>query len=114
MQHHVIARRNLSKPPQRACEQTRQVSPVFSWMGRLKLMIMRSRQNPHFVRHARGVRTESVVLANTVHDARLLSDFLANNIAENAALVIFIPKSRRAQFVEDAPWDERRSRHLRV
>src|SRR5258708_19260830 len=77
-------------------------------------MIVPPVHQPYFVRHARRIRAQRIVFALNVHDALPLLLFLSNGIAKNAALFIFEPFVRGAEFVLDSPRHENGSRHLRM
>src|SRR5579862_2788472 len=86
MQNHVVAAGYLQKAAKGAAQQGGQLATVFPGQERLKLVIMRSRNQPGFVGDAGSVRAKSVVIPDVVHDSGLLADFLAKDVAENAAL----------------------------
>ncbi len=106
MDHHVIAVAELQQAPQ-ACGRA-------SWPGgggslrlrRFELMIVSFRHDPGFIGHARSIRAKGVVVADAVHDALGLANFLTQDVAEDAALALAIPFACGAEFVENAPRNE--------
>ena len=77
-------------------------------------MVVPPVHQPDFVRHARRIRAQRIVISLHVHDALSLLLFLTHGVAENAALFILEPFVRGAEFVFDSPRDENRRRQLRV
>src|ERR1019366_4740284 len=78
------------------------MTPIFTRRGSFELVIVRLGHDPRFVRNARSVGAERVVVADVVNDSLLLANFLAQDVAENAALSVAIPFARRAEFIQDA------------
>ena len=112
--HQVVAGRNLEQAAQRAAQQAGQMAAIFSRQRRFELMIVRARQNPDFVRHARSVRAKGVVIADAIHHALGLAHFLAQDVAKNAALAFAKPFARRTQLVQNAPRHKSGGRDLRM
>src|SRR5216684_5558418 len=77
-------------------------------------MVVPPVHHPYFVRHARRIRAQRIVISLHVYDALALLLFLSDGIAENAAFFIFEPFVRGAELVLDSPWYENRCRHLRM
>src|SRR5690348_17385330 len=77
-------------------------------------MVVAAMQQPHFVRHAGGVRTKRIVVALYIDDARPLLLFLPNDVAENTALLFLEPLASCAQFVLDTTGHEYRARDFRM
>ena len=77
-------------------------------------MIMAAVEQPDFVRHARSVGAQRIVIALHVHDALSQLFFLAHHIAENAALFVFEPFVRGTQLVFNAAGNKYGGRNLGV
>ena len=77
-------------------------------------MVVPAMHHPHFIGHAGGIRAQGVVITLDVHDALSLLLFLADHVAEDAALFVLEPFMSGSQFVLDAPWHKDRRRHLRM
>src|SRR5579872_1273687 len=75
---------------------------------------MLSTEQPNFVRHSRGVRTQRDVFSLGIHDSNALPLFLLHDVAEYAAFFLGIPFARGAQFVENSSGHKRGSAHLRI
>src|ERR1700674_4871659 len=76
-------------------------------------MVVPPVHQPDFVRHARRVRAQRIVISLHVHDALPLLLLLTHGVTENAALFILKPFVRGAEFVFDSPWHKNRRRQLR-
>ena len=63
---------------------------------------MAARQDPGFIRNARRVGTERDKVSAHFKDAHLLTLFLRNDVAEDAALFALIVIAAGAKFVEHA------------
>ena len=114
MHHQVKCRRDFFQSPQNAPQQRRQLLAIRTRPRLLEQMIVPPVHQPDFVGHARRIGTQRVILALHIHDALSLLLFLANGVAENAALFVLKPFVRRAQFILDAPRHKNCRRHLRV
>src|SRR5690348_341483 len=77
-------------------------------------MIVPAVQQPNFVRDARGIGAERVIIALHVYDALALLFVLPHDIAKNAALPVTEPFARRGQLVLDSARHKGRRRYLRV
>src|ERR1700686_1189666 len=77
-------------------------------------MVVPPVHQPDLVWHARRIRAQRVVISLHIHDALSLFLFLAHRVAEYAALFIFEPFMRGAEFILDSSRHENRSRHLRM
>src|ERR1700686_3691997 len=73
---------------------------------------MAARHNPGCIRNARRVRAEGPVVAARLHDTQVLTFFLRQNVAENAALFALEVLASGAKFVEDAARHENSCRQL--
>src|SRR5258708_15735541 len=110
----MIRRRDFLQPAQYASQQRSQLPAVRARPRLLEQMIGPPVHQPYFVRYARRIRTQRIVLSLNVHDALSLLLFLSNGIAENAALFILEPFVRGAELVLDSSRHENRCRHLRM
>lgn len=79
------------------------MTAVFVRFAYLELVIMFARHKPDLKRDARSVRTKCIVVADIIDDAVFLTNFLTEDVAENAALVIAEPFSGGTQFIKNAP-----------
>src|SRR5260370_5058823 len=61
---------------------------------------MAARHNPGFIRNSRRVRAEGHVVSARLHDTQVLTFFLRQNVAENAALFALEVLASGAEFVE--------------
>src|SRR6266446_1194757 len=73
---------------------------------------MAARHDPGLVRDARSVGAESHVVSSRFHDTQVLTFFLRQNVAEDAALFALEVFASGAKFVEDAAWHKNGCRQL--
>src|SRR5690242_349370 len=90
------------------------MTAIFFGGWRLKLMIVRPRDQPSFVRDARSIGAKGVVIADVIHNSSLLTNFLPQDVAENAALAFAVPFAGGAQFVQNAARDKSGCGDLRM
>src|ERR1700731_921131 len=114
VQNQVVGLRNLSQAPKRSPEKRGQVAAADFPARHFKEMVMRPREDPSLKRNSRSVRAERDVVALRIDHALTLALLLADNIAEDATLLLGKPGAGGAQFVKDAPGNKRRGGNLRI
>src|SRR3984885_64241 len=94
----------LQRPAQQGGEVGAQSGLVQS--GPFERRIVVARHNPGFIGNARGIGTQSEIVAASLEEARGLTFLLLNDVAKNSTFLADEVFPAGAQFIEHAPWNE--------
>lgn len=94
--------RDFFNSPQNPAEKGGELAAIGARARLFEKMIVPAVQNPGFKRDARGVWAKGVVIALDIHDALAEFFFLADDVAENATLLVLVPFVRGNEFILDA------------